>query len=249
MIKGLKEVAKQLGIEAEIKSSKGNPQGKSQHEMNLEEIPMMYRAQVQGRCSLQNAGNNADLEQWQHEWINPRDNKQPYYQHKEPRLGLDGKIYRIKIEFPFRLSSNCGQDSILRPVLGKQGIPFIQGSSIKGLFRRACNFDQADQYCGDDKTLTPGSLRFHGAYPISDWAGTRQVNFSRRGQVISETRYRIVDVIHPQQERQVEGGGSPKAIAMISLYQPTLIFEFSSTDPNVKWEEVETILPRHCKKV
>lgn len=240
MIRGLDIAAKHLGVKLETKNSQGIKSNQSLNETNIEQIPMMYRAQVQGRCSLQNAGRNEDLEQWQHEWVNPRQqNGQPSYQHKEPQIGFDGKIYRIKIEFPFRLSSNCGQDSILRPVLGKKGIPLISGSSIKGLFRRACDLNQASAYCGDEQNLTPGSLRFHGAYPINDWAGTRQINVHGQPQKI---RYRIVDVIHPQQERQVEGRGSPKAIAMISLYQPTLIFEFSSTDPNVKWQEVETIL-------
>jgi CRISPR-associated protein Cmr6 len=252
MIRGLGDAAKKLGIEIENKSSKGQspqnkgskPQGNSSPEINLQQIPMMYRAQVSGRCSLQFAGDNKDLEQWREEWIYPnaKNNNQPRYQRREPQLGLDGKIYRIKIQFPFRLSSNCGQDSILRPVLGKNGIPIIPGSSIKGLFRRACSPQQATKYCGDDKELNPGSLRFHGAYPIGDWAGTKEVTTRRRGENISETRYRLVDVIHPQQLRQVEGEASPKALAMISLYQPTLIFELSSTDPEVKWEEVETLL-------
>ncbi|GAB1541978.1 hypothetical protein NUACC21_46510 [Scytonema sp. NUACC21] len=249
MIRGLGDAAKKLGIavveKGQTPGNKGSkPQGNSPQEKNLEQIPMMYRAQVLGRCSLQFAGNNADLEKWREEWVYPnsQNNNQPRYQHREPQLGLNGEIYRIKIQFPFRLSSNCGQDSILRPVLGKNGIPIIPGSSIKGLFRRACNLQQAVKYCGDDKQLIPGSLRFHGAYPINDWAGTKKVTVRRQGENISETRYCIVDVIHPQQKRQVEDEDSPKALAMISLYQPTLIFELSSTDPDVKWEEIETIL-------
>ncbi|MEH1797029.1 RAMP superfamily CRISPR-associated protein [Nostoc sp.] len=252
MIRGLGDAATKLGITVENKTSKGQPpgnkgskpQGNSPAENNWEQIPMMYRAQVSGRCSLQFAGNNKDLERWRDEWVYPssQNNNQLRYQRREPQLGLDGEIYRIKIQFPFRLSSNCGQDSILRPVLGKNGIPLIPGSSIKGLFRRACSPQEATRYCGDDKELTPGSLRFHNAYPIDDWAGTKKVKVGRPGEEIFQTRYRIVDVIHPQQKRQVEGEDSPKALAMISLYQPTLIFELSSTDPNVKWEEIETIL-------
>jgi CRISPR-associated protein Cmr6 len=46
----------------------------------------------------------------------------------------------------------------------------------------------------------------------------------------------------------VQGKGSPKALAMISLYQPTLIFEFSSNNPNVNWEEVKTILTQALQK-
>ncbi|MGB6301460.1 MAG: hypothetical protein WBF90_35485, partial [Rivularia sp. (in: cyanobacteria)] len=178
------------------------------------------------------------------EWVYPNsnNNNQPRYQHKEPTLGIVDKTYRIKIEFPFRLFSNCGQDSILRPVLGKNGIPFIPGSSIKGIFRRTCTPEQAVKYCGDNKKLVPGILRFHRAYPIGDWAATKQVPIRQNGQIISKTSYRIVDVIHPQQKRQVEGGGSPKALASISFYQPTCIFELSSSNTDINWKEVEKIL-------
>ena len=249
MIRGLGEAAEKLGIKTENtakkgKTSKVKSKSNSQPNMNIEQIPMMYRAQVSGRCSLQFAGNNEDLEQWRDEWVYPNSNNknQPRYQHKEPTLGIVDKSYRIKIEFPYRLFSNCGQDSILRPALGKNGIPFIPGSSIKGLFRRACTSEQAIKYCGDNKQLVPGILRFHRAYPIGDWAGTKQVSIRRNRQIISETRYRIIDVIHPQQKRQVEGGGSPKALASISFYQPTCIFELSSSNTDIKWKEVEEIL-------
>ena len=249
MIRGLGEAAEKLGIETENTAKKGKKyQVKSknnyQSNMNIEQIPMMYRAQISGRCSLQFAGNNEDLEQWRDEWVYPNsnNNNQPRYQHKEPTLGIVDQTYRTKIEFPFRLFSNCGQDSILRPVLGKNGIPFIPGSSIKGLFRRACTPEQAVTYCGDNQQLVPGILRFHRAYPIGDWAGTKQVSIRRNRQVNSETRYRIVDVIHPQQKRQVEGAGSPKALASISFYQPTCIFELSSSNTDINWREVEEIL-------
>lgn len=248
MIRGLDQAAKKLGIETESTNKKGNSKKKSRNNsqlnMNIEQIPMMYRAQVSGRCSLQFAGDNEDLEQWRDEWVYPNsnNNNQPRYQHKEPTLGIVDKTYRIKIEFPFRLFSNSGQDSILRPALGKNGIPFIPGSSIKGLFRRACTPEQAIEYCGDNKQIVPGILRFHRAYPIGDWAGTKQVSIRRNRQIISETRYRIVDVIHPQQKRQVEGGGSPKALASISFYQPTCIFELSSSNTDIDWKEVEEIL-------
>ena len=249
MIRGLGEAAKKLGIETEStakneKYSQVKSKNHSQLNMNIEQIPMMYRAQVSGRCSLQFAGNNEDLEQWRDEWVYPNsnNNNEPRYQHKEPTLGIVGQTYRIKIEFPFRLFSNCGQDSILRPALGKNGIPFIPGSSIKGLFRRACTKQQAIKYCGDTKQLVPGILRFHRAYPIGDWAGTKQVSIRRNRQVSSETRYRIVDVIHPQQTRQVEGGGSPKALASISFYQPTCIFELSCSNTDINWKEIEEIL-------
>jgi CRISPR-associated protein Cmr6 len=137
------------------------------------------------------------------------------------------------VEFPFRLFTNCGQDSIARPVMGKHGIPWLPGSSVKGLFRRACgdNREQINQYCGDKANLTPGTtgLRFHGAYPLDNWGE------------------RIRDVVHPQENRQV-GGPEKKhesAHPLISLYRPTLVFEFSAPPSSaVDWQEVEQILRR-----
>jgi len=247
MIRGLEQAALKLGIAS--KSMTNGDSDSTKHYTSPEEIPMMYRAQVEGRCSLMFAGNNKDLERWKDEWIYPV-KEQPRYQKKEPTVGLDGSIYRIKVKFPFRLLSNCGQDNIIRPIMGKDGIPFFPGSSVKGIFRRACNEAQAKKYCGDDKNLSPSSLglRFHGAYPIGDWAGTRKVTLFKRGQKETEVRYRMLDVVHPQQERQVgseeEERQSATALASISLYQPTLIFEFSSSNPSIDWKEVEDIFWR-----
>lgn len=215
-----------------------------------QQIPMMYRAQVSGRCSLQYPSKKDRrnyLKEWTEEWVYPDKNNEnkPFYQHQEPeKLNLDGSVYRIKIEFPFRVFTNCGQDSILRPTIGKNGIPFIPGSSIKGLFKRLPNNTKAvtketiDKYCGTaDK---PGILRFHGAYPVGDWAGTRIVEVNG----YEETRYGMVDVVHPQQERQVEHEGGPQAIATISFYHPTFIFELSSIKPlpEDEWKKIDGCL-------
>jgi CRISPR-associated protein Cmr6 len=143
------------------------------------DVPMMYRAQISGRCGLQYGKNNRDLKDWTEQWVYPQEDKQPLYQYSEPKLGLDGSIYRLKLEFPFRVFTNCGQDSIARPVMGKDGIPFIPGSSIKGLFRRVLERKKNDsksaagelfkRYFDDNK---PEILRFHGAYPVGNWAAT-----------------------------------------------------------------------------
>ena len=233
MFRGLSQAAQSLGIEVtDNKQSKGG-----QAEFTEEEIPMMYRAQIDGRCSLQFAGSNSDLERWREEWIDSQVANTPRYQNKEPNLGLDGFIYRIKIEFPFRLFSNCGQDSILRPIMGKNGIPFLSGSSVKGLFRRACNDAEKKKYCGDDQNLAPSDLglRFHGAYPIGDWSGSHG-----NGQNV---KYRMLDVVHPQQERQIGTGErqNATALASVSLYKPTMIFEFSCSNLDIGWKEVENI--------
>jgi CRISPR-associated protein Cmr6 len=243
MIRGLDQAAKSLGITPEPKAMK--KQLPTNETISGEEVPMMYRAQVEGRCSLMFAGNNQDLDKWKEEWICPNSQDLPRYQREEPILGLDGTIYRIKVELPFRLLSNCGQDSIIRPILGKNGIPYFSGSSVKGLFQRACDEVQSKKYCGDDKNLDPSSsaFRFHGAYPVGDWSGMHKVKVRKDGKEITETRYRMLDVIHPQQERQLgtDKKQNATALASISLYQPTMIFEFSSADPNINWKEVETI--------
>lgn len=248
MIRGLDQAARSLGIAPPVQPTKNARSGQALNVPEEEAVPMMYRAQVDGRCSLMFAGSNQDLERWKDEWVYPKP-EQPCYQKKEPPLGLDGKIYRIAVNFPFRLLSNCGQDSILRPILGKDGIPFLSGSSVKGPFRRACvSPEQIKKYCGDDKNLAPSEFgfRFHGAYPVGDWSGMHKVKLRKQGQDITEVRYQMLDVVHPQQERQVgsEKKQNATALASVSLYQPRMIFEFSGAHPDTNWEEVETIFWR-----
>ncbi|MGA7934362.1 MAG: hypothetical protein WCA35_12510, partial [Kovacikia sp.] len=200
-------------------------------------VPMMYRAQVVGRCSLHNASkNNRDLDVWTEQWTDPV-NGEARYQRLHPSLGKQGTFYRIEVEFPFRLFSNCGQDSIARPAISKDGIPLLPGSSVKGLFLRACTPEQATKYCGQrirhqgKMQHLPSAIgfRFHGAYPVGNWAN------------------RIVDLVHPQGNRQIGTQGDPReestsASALISLYQPHLVFEFSCSDPKINWREVELLL-------
>ncbi len=197
-----------------------------------QQVPKMYQAQIKGRCNLQFAGNNNhDLNTWTEEWlyprsVNPKADQPPDYQ-VEDALVVPKNGYCVEVDFPFRLFSNCGQDSIARPVLAKNGIPFLPGSSVKGVFRRACTEPQARKYCGDKDSLEPGSaaLRFHGAYPVGNWAE------------------RINDVVHPQQQWQVEDSQRRSAYALISLYQPRMVFKFSASQPDqVNWSEVEAIL-------
>ncbi|NJM59800.1 MAG: hypothetical protein HC849_05710 [Oscillatoriales cyanobacterium RU_3_3] len=114
-------------------------------ETDPEQVPMMYRAQIQGRCSLQYGKNNAHLNRWTEEWVYPNQDGTPSSQYTEPQLGLEGSVYRIKVEFPFRVFSNCGQDSILRPSISTNGLPFIPGSSIKGLFERLSRHPQVNR--------------------------------------------------------------------------------------------------------
>jgi CRISPR-associated protein Cmr6 len=233
------------------------PDGVVEEKLDPEQVPLMYRAQINGRCSLQYAKYNNHLDRWTYEWVNPsKSDGQPKYQREEPEIGLQGTIYRIRVRYLWRVFSNCGQDSIFRPMLGKDGIPFIPGSSVKGLFERLSRSEQISvglrekvrEYCGSlDR---PGTLRFHGAYPIGDWAGTKTVDVWKDGASTSEIRYRVIDVVHPQQRRQVQGLGTPKAIALVSFYQPTLIFEISSTKrlTDEEWKTIGGLLKRALRQ-
>jgi CRISPR-associated protein Cmr6 len=181
-------------------------------------VPLMYRAQIDGRCQIQRLIPRApeqDAERWADEWI--------YKAYPEaPEFG-DGVQTRTDI-ISWRFITNGGQDDgVIRPVFGAKGWPFYPGSSMKGIFRQAAeHMEQAgkleagtcDRYCGDPRNITPGILRFHGGYP-------------------TDTRWteNLVDIVHPQQGWQVkssekEGG----AFIQISLYKPELKFGISCTE-------------------
>jgi CRISPR-associated protein Cmr6 len=211
------------------------------------DVPQMFRAQVQGRCSLQYTPDQETRNQWLKEWIDPEENGQiAQHSTQSKPVGLTGSIYRIQKKFSYRVFTNSGLDSIFRPPLGKNGIPFIPGSGIKGLFKRACTEDQKAKYCGS--TEKPGELRFHGVFPIGDWAKKVSTSFDYRRERFTETSYGVMDLVHPQQIRQVESQEQTSAIAVISFLEPTFIFEFSSDKPDTNWSEVEQILERALKR-
>jgi len=204
-------------------------------------VPMMFRAQVQGRSQLQyldpsrrSADEKQDVQLWTEEWIdkaeliseeNAQDIETPTFQ---------AKSYQISWRF---VTNGAQDDGMLRPVIGASGVPFYPGSSMKGAFRQAC--EQAEKaaeiprgtckkYCGDESEITPGLLRFQGAYPTNDW---------RKG---------LLDLVHPQQGWQVitrDTSSKPKgesAYAQVSLYQPTLRFAISSPQPlsPEQWQQI-----------
>ena len=184
-------------------------------------VPMMFRAQIDGRCQLQRVvkDQEPDAQKWADEWV---DKVYP----KLPELGptVQSRTYTIN----WRLITDSGvDDSITRPVIGARGWAFFPGSGMKGLFRRACTKDKAIRYCGKpikSGDWEPGILRFEGGYPI-DTSWTE----------------RLVDIVHPQQGRQVESQTAPSsAFAQISLYKPTLRFAISSSE-TLAPEEWETI--------
>ena len=253
MIRGLENWAQQNNLEVEI------PQLKKVKSNQTYEPPMMYRAQVEGRCSLQfikgnKSSDETDLKQWTKEWVASESSSgEPSVQYLDAKEIIeDGNIFRFNLIFPFRVFSNSGQDSLARPVIDGQGIPIIPGSSIKGLFRRACqkrdegkheSEQLTNSYCGtQDK---PGLLRFHSAHPVGDWASTSQEN--------GKPTYKMLDVVFPQEDRQLGKNQNKKdkgAFAAISFSRPTFIFTITSTESLSKseWETIRSILKTGLSK-
>ena len=204
-------------------------------------IPMMFRAQVQGRSQLQyldpekkRAGEQQDVERWADEWTDKAE-----FISAEDAQDVQTETYGAKsYQISWRFLTNGGQDDgMLRPVIGASGMPFYPGSSMKGAFRQAC--EQAEKagdiplgtcnnYCGDESEITPGILRFQGAYPTNDWT---------QG---------LLDLVHPQQGWQVmtrdtdEKPRGESAYAQVSLYQPTLRFAISCSQPlsSDRWQQI-----------
>jgi CRISPR-associated protein Cmr6 len=196
-------------------------------------VPMMFRAQIEGRCQLQRidptrkkSGQDQDVERWVDEWTDKAEEYPPQF-----NAEVQHRAYQIS----WRFVTNGGQDDgVIRPVIGARGTPYYPGSSMKGIFRRACRDLEAkgdipagtcDRYCGSkgdrdcgSKDTSPGILRFHGGYPTSDrWTEG------------------LLDLIHPQQSWQLKtedtfekAGG---AFAQVSLYKPELSFGISSAIP------------------
>jgi CRISPR-associated protein Cmr6 len=198
---------------------------------SFEDVPMMYRAQFSGRCNLMYAREGGDLKKWEKQWLNSSNNGLQY-QYEEIDAESQKEIHSFEIKFPYRVLSNSGQDSILRPVIDVHGIPIIPGSSIKGLLRRLCLSRQLSQedealvceYCGTQEK--PGIIRFHGAYPIGNWGN------------------KMIDVVHPQQDHQVEGKVSTSASPLVSFFEPTFIFEFSSPCTDIDWAAFKELLDK-----
>jgi len=199
------------------------------------DIPLMFRAQIEGRCQIQRLIPGAPTQQaydWVQEWITGASQEVPDFNSKtiqtkvESRLDVssdninpdfDSKTIQTKaFKITWRFVSNSGQDEgVIRPVTGTKGWPLYPGASMKGAFLRTCTDDQAMKYCGgqlSQKDTKPGILRFHGGYPTDgDW-----------------TKKSLVDVVHPQEDWQVKKNGSHSAFIQISLHQPTLVFGISS---------------------
>jgi len=159
------------------------------------------------------------LNRWASEWV---DKAYP----NPPEFG--SKVQTHSYTLSWRFVTNGGQDDgVIRPAIGARGWPFYPGSSMKGIFRRACTLEQSDRYCG--KVLSggdfePGILRFHGGYPTDErW------------------QEHLIDIVHPQQNWQVKDDvKSSGAFVQISLYKPKIKFGISSTIPleDAEWETI-----------
>lgn len=201
--------------------------------MDANRVPLAFRAQIDGRCQIQRVNPQLKGEDardneayiWTREWLRGA-SKHP------PKFGA--KVKTRDYQITWRFVTNSGQDEgVIRPVIGGTGRPFYPGSSMKGAFRQACKQqfpDRLKRYCGGEvvkdgtRETKPGILRFHGAYPIND-------NWDKEN---------LVDLVHPQQEWQVEEQANHSAFFMISLYKPMLRFGISSSESlsESEWDEI-----------
>ena len=252
---------RRLRVNLDRKAAPDQPRRRHEHHdpdqlSNISDlVPMEYRAQVKGRCQRQFVAKRRrggdtwlDSQIFVKEWLSAAHPSHPY-SHQTHASKADAKhlTHGLQVEIPigWRLISNSGiDDGFIRPVIGPGGWPLIPGSSIKGLFRRACsNPHDSQRWCGAVKTYKksvketlPGILRFHGAWP-------KDANWKEA----------ILDVTHPQEHWQVgfnSGGEKHNAIAVISLFKPTLIIAISSTIGLSKdeWGRIENTLIRALER-
>ena len=197
-------------------------------------VPMEFRAQAKGRSQRQFIKKPSDAEDswrpdiqiWLDEWV----------ERVDQQSGFNASdLTVVPVQIDWRLLSNSGVDEgVIRPVYGAGGWPMIPGSSIKGLFRRACPPARLQSWCGSpcaSGDLRPGILRFHGAWPAdASWTSG------------------LLDVAHPQQPWQLgfnNGNEDHSAFGLVSLYRPSLQIGLSCTDPKLsklEWDEIKDTL-------
>ncbi|MEB3145983.1 MAG: hypothetical protein VKL02_07575 [Cylindrospermopsis raciborskii 1523720] len=231
-----------------------------EHESDL--VPLMYQAKTEDRGKIQYAKKSerekvSNSERWLQQWLDgcgcppvldpsPSGGNKATQRGKRqnlakmPQFGPD--VHTWEYEQQWRFITNSGQDEeIIRPVIGAKGMPYYPGASMKGAFLRACQEIapcRVQDYCGGEledipngkKHTKPGILRFHGGYPIDmSWANIE----------------RLLDIVHPQQEHQVQDDLSTGANVQISLYKTKFRFGISQIKSNadiiVDWDLVKKI--------
>jgi len=216
---------------------------------NANDVPLMFQAPIPERGKIQYAGDPEPAKKWVSQWLEGAPAKPPevvqdkdillWKRCPQPPMGAlpgFGKVKQVwEYQIDWRLVTNSGQDKdVILPVIGAKGMPFFPGSSMKGLFLRACPVEKRSRYCGGEVrqsgqvSTKPGLLRFHGGYPTDmNWA---QVD-------------RLVDIVHGQQKAQVEGAARSSANVLLSLYRPKMKFGFSSVKPiaDTEWREIQAI--------
>ncbi|NET02118.1 MAG: hypothetical protein F6K61_16405 [Sphaerospermopsis sp. SIO1G1] len=170
--------------------------------------------------------------------------KKANFTYKMPQLVTGDNSWEETYTINWRLVTNSGQDEdVIRPAIGAKGIPYYPGSSMKGAFLRACQQiapDKVLDFCGGEveeikagkkvKRTKPGSLRFHGGYPVDmSWGKDRK---------------RLVDVVHSQEKRQVMENVNSSANVQISLYKTKFKFGISSNKNDIDWQLVQQIWER-----
>jgi CRISPR-associated protein Cmr6 len=215
--------------------------------MNVNDVPMMFRAQIDGRGNLQRVparGEQHPAYKWAQEWTEnyPQPPKQEENlalqtasiksdEHaKSPpkfvsQASFDLQIKKREYFLNWRLITNCGQDdTIIRPVIGSRGYPFFPGSSMKGAFRRAWK-----HLYGEDENYNQ-KLQYYCGTPAGT-ADPKPGCLRFHGGYPTDTRWirDLVDVINPQEEWQTQQQGGARAKTAISLKEVKFEFGISST--------------------
>lgn len=226
------------------------------------DVPLMYRAQLEGRCQLHRIYKKTELkeiakeeglktaEQYSVRWVNQwleshsevKNSSNPLLDNNLPEE--TDQFQTDKYTISWRFVTNGGKDDgIIRPLIATSGLPFYSGSSMKGAFRQACRREEkagrlppgtCDRYCG-------AKLKDGDSQPgILRFHGGYPIN--------NNWQENLVDIVHPQPGWQVKTTNTTKkpdgesAFALISLYQPELQFGISTTKlAETDWDEVWNI--------
>ncbi|WP_193198658.1 RAMP superfamily CRISPR-associated protein [Nostoc sp. MG11] len=224
------------------------------------DVPLMYRAQLEKRCQLHRIYGPKDLqeiaqeeeleteEQYSERWVKQWLESQSESKNSRNSL-LDDDLAKETTQFQtkqykisWRFVTNGGKDDrIIRPLIAASGLPYYPGSSMKGAFREACRREEeagrlslgtCDRYCG-------AKLKEGDSQPgILRFHG---------GYPVNKWQENLLDIVHPQQQWQVQTldtTNKPKnesAFALISLYKPTIKFGISCQLKEINWDEIWNI--------